>query len=218
MMKTRNISNRLQRDRIVHSCCGSSLSQRDRRNADSMMGRRLSRKRKVLRREPKHLNGRSRQCRYAANIRKFPRSKEGGRYEVPINATALAPFKTLRERSDGIGPAIRRPRPLSKYSVGNGREVHSSQKWFEHCLEQAKIENFHWHDLRHTFASRLRRNGVGIEDIADLLDHEVPELRMTKRLHGDIEKLRAAVATLDLKTDTKTDTAPAVEFPKCKAV
>jgi integrase len=30
---------------------------------------------------------------------------------------------------------------------------------------EAKVKNFHWHDLRHTFASRLAMAGVGIRAI-----------------------------------------------------
>lgn len=121
-------------------------------------------------------------------IVRFPRAKAGLSYEVPRNDVALKALKKLRERSNGTGPVIRKP---------SGREVHSSRKWFENCLEKAGITDFCWHDLRHTFASRLRRAGVPIEDIADLLDHKIPGLRMvTRYAHRDIEKLRAAVAAL----------------------
>jgi integrase len=41
----------------------------------------------------------------------FQRSKSGKSYRVPINDAALAAFKKLRERSDGAGAVIRKPRP-----------------------------------------------------------------------------------------------------------
>lgn len=145
-------------------------------------------------------------------IVRFPRAKAGPGYVVPLNEVAVAAFKKLRERSspDGTGPVIRK---------ASGREVFSCRKWFEKCLEKAGIQNFHWHDLRHTFASRLRRAGVAIEDIAALLDHRIPGLRIvTRYAHADVEKLRAAVTILHVRTDTKTDTSPLIEFPKTKAV
>ena len=140
---------------------------------------------------------------------RIPRAKSGKAYTVPLNTIALDALKALRQRSDGTGPVIRK---------ASGREIHSCRKWFEACIEKAGIEDFRWHDLRHTFASRLRRSGVPLEDIAVLLDHGIPELRMTLRYaHVDIERLHQAVATL-VRTDTKTDTAPVVEFRKAEAV
>jgi len=43
---------------------------------------------------------------------------------------------------------------------------------FDDAVIEAGIKNFHWHDLRHTFASRLRMQGAPLEDIADLLGHK----------------------------------------------
>lgn len=43
--------------------------------------------------------------------------------------------------------------------------------WCERALREARVKDFHWHDLRHTFASRLRMKGTPLEDIADLLGH-----------------------------------------------
>ncbi|MGD0955578.1 MAG: site-specific integrase [Candidatus Acidiferrales bacterium] len=138
-----------------------------------------------------------------------PRAKSGKKYIVPLNAVALDALKILRERSDGTGPVIRKP---------SGLEIRSCRKWFENCLTKACIEDFRWHDLRHTFGTRLRRNGVPLEDVAALLDHGIPELRMTLRYaHADMDRLHQAVATL-VRTDTNTDTRPVVEFRRAEAV
>lgn len=113
---------------------------------------------------------------------RIPRAKRGKGYTVPLNETAIAALKILREHSDGTGAVIRK---------SSGRELHSCRKWFEACLEKASIADFHYHDLRHTFASRLRRNGTALEDIAMLLDHSFPGMTMTLRYlrtcgHGSI--------------------------------
>jgi integrase len=36
----------------------------------------------------------------------------------------------------------------------------------------AGIANFHWHDLRHTFASRLRQSDTPLGNIAELMGHK----------------------------------------------
>jgi integrase len=68
--------------------------------------------------------------------------------------------------------------------------------WFDPALKDAKIENFHWHDLRHTFASRLRQKGTKLEDIAEALGHK--DLMMSKRYaHLGPKGLHHVVAMLD---------------------
>ena len=57
--------------------------------------------------------------------------------------------------------------------------MRSPRMWFDRVVKDAKIEGFRWHDLRHTFASRLRQKGVKLEDIAEALGHK--SLMMSKR-------------------------------------
>ena len=85
-------------------------------------------------------------------------SSAGAGYTVPLNQVAINALKALLKRSpDGTGPVIRKP---------SGLELYSSRKWFENCLKAAAITNFRWHDLRHTFATRLRRAGTSIARIS----------------------------------------------------
>jgi integrase len=50
---------------------------------------------------------------------------------------------------------------------------------FETALARAKIEDFTWHDLRHTAASYLAMNGASLTEIAAILGHKT--LAMVKR-------------------------------------
>lgn len=50
---------------------------------------------------------------------------------------------------------------------------------FETALKRAEIDDFHWHDLRHTGASYLAMNGASLAEIAEVLGHKT--LSMVKR-------------------------------------
>ena len=50
---------------------------------------------------------------------------------------------------------------------------------FEECIVAAKVENFRWHDLRHTFASRLVMGGAHLASVQKLLGHR--SIQMTLR-------------------------------------
>lgn len=122
------------------------------------------------------------------------RSKGGEGYPVPLNTIALAALEVLRERApkdthgNPVGSVIRKP---------SGLVLYSSRRWFEACLAKAEIKNFCWHDLRHSFATRLRRNRVPFEDVAELMGHSLGRFEITKRYaHPDIPNLHEAVATL----------------------
>jgi integrase len=78
------------------------------------------------------------------------------------------------------------------------------QRSFKNALEKAGISNFHFHDLRHTFASYLRQNGVDLHTISNLLGHK--DLRMTKRYaHLNVDSLRSAMSKLNFTFSSRFD-------------
>jgi site-specific recombinase XerD len=88
------------------------------------------------------------------------------------------------------------------------------QRWFEEAIKQAGIVDFCWHDLRHTFASRLAMAGVPLRFIAELLGHRT--LAMTMRYpHLAPAHLREVVECLvdSSSADTRTDTSAWVRTP-----
>jgi integrase len=66
---------------------------------------------------------------------------------------------------------------------------------FRKVVARAKIKDFTFHDLRHDFATRLRRARVPIEDIKDLLGHADVKTTMRYAHVGD-PALHAAVANV----------------------
>ena len=76
------------------------------------------------------------------------------------------------------------------------RELRSIRFPFNKALEKAGIKDFKFHDLRHTFASQLVRNGVDLYVIQKLLGHASP--KMTQRYaHLKQDQLWAAIQTID---------------------
>jgi len=68
--------------------------------------------------------------------------------------------------------------------------------FFKRACEKTGIEDLHFHDLRHTFATRLVQAGEDIYKVQKLLGHKTPS--MTARYaHHSAESLRATVEVLD---------------------
>lgn len=117
-------------------------------------------------------------------------SKNGERRTIPINETV---FNLLKEKS--------KVRQLSTHLVFysraySGINVHNLRRAFISVLSKTGIENFHFHDLRHTFATRLVQKGVDIYKVQRLLGHKTPT--MTQRYaHHYPESLRDGVDVLD---------------------
>jgi integrase len=61
----------------------------------------------------------------------------------------------------------------------NGRKPADIRTAWEEAVERAEIEDFHFHDLRHSAASYLAMNGASLAEIAEVLGHKT--LDMVKR-------------------------------------
>ena len=88
--------------------------------------------------------------------------------------------KSTKPRHIPMNSVLRRtlaqiPRVISTPFVFSGEP----DKWFAESCAKAKIEDFTWHDLRHTFASRLVMAGVPIRNVAELMGHS--EITTTMR-------------------------------------
>lgn len=87
----------------------------------------------------------------------------------------------------------------------------------EKAIRKAGVSDFHWHDLRHTFASRLAMSGVGLRAIQDALGHK--SIAMTVRyshlapdfLLDVVEKLVPKPAENEAATVGATATTTAIE-------
>ena len=94
----------------------------------------------------------------------------------------------------------------SDYVCGNTRQ-HTHRDWWEATIDAAEITDFRWHDLRHTFASRLVMSGVDILTVNKHLRHKVLQVTM-RYAHLAATNLHDAVERL--ASETRSDTASAV--------
>jgi site-specific recombinase XerD len=73
---------------------------------------------------------------------------------------------------------------------------------FQPALRRAGIDNFRWHDLRHTFGSRLVMRGADIRSVQELMGHKT--LTMTLRYaHLSTDHRIAVVRLLDRPSGDK---------------
>jgi integrase len=107
-----------------------------------------------------------------------PPSKNGKARHIPLNNAALAAFEALRQNSFGKGAVPIRPSGPVFLSRSKKR-LESDRHWFPKAVRQAGLADFTWHDLRHSFASRLVMTDANIRTVADLLGHKT--LAMTMR-------------------------------------
>lgn len=98
------------------------------------------------------------------------RTKNGERREIPINQTLRATLQNLRRRLDT---------PHVFHDSVTGKRYQNVKRSFATACRKAGIKDFHFHDLRHTFASQLVLSGVDITTVKDLLGHK--SLTMTLR-------------------------------------
>lgn len=109
-----------------------------------------------------------------------------GRRFIVLNSVAKDALEILWEISNGskfVCPDKRRDDQLDW------------RRWFEAATKTAKVDNFRWHDLRHTFASRLVMAGVDLSTVQKLLGHRSIVTTM-RYAHLSPDHLQTAVGRL----------------------
>jgi integrase len=98
------------------------------------------------------------------------KTKNGERREIPINQTLRETLQALPRRLDV---------PYVFFDPATGKPYQDIKRSFNTAVRKAGIKDFHFHDLRHTFASHLVMAGVDIVTVSKLLGHK--SLKMTLR-------------------------------------
>ncbi len=116
-------------------------------------------------------------------------AKNGERRTIPMSGEELRQLLTgLKTSADNAGKV---------FLNSNGEAYKLVSTVFDEAVERANITDFHFHDLRHTFASRLIMAGVDLRTVQILMGHKT--IAMTLRYsHLSPDHLRGAVEKLNL--------------------
>lgn len=138
------------------------------------------------------------------------RSKHGEARHVPMNQSAREALGLILggHDSDWVFPAPKASKrqqadekPRGKKGAPEDRPRRGDSLYkgiLVRACKKAGVKNFRWHDLRHTFCSRLVMAGVDLRTVQELAGHK--SILMTQRYaHLSPAHQRAAVMALDAR-------------------
>lgn len=131
---------------------------------------------------------------FAGRTLSIPKTKSGKRHDVPISAALATVLKEAIADGDALAARLEIDAPSHVLLSRLGAPYTSSgvTSLFRRAVARAGIRDFHFHDLRHDFATRLRRAGHGLDVVQELLGHASPV--MTQRYaHLGADELHRAV-------------------------
>ena len=113
-------------------------------------------------------------------------TKNGSSREVDMITDVIAALRGLQAFTDD----------LHTLQPGNVFRNGENKKWWLAALKEAKITNLRWHDLRHTFCSRLAQSGASLKHIQEAAGHKT--IQMSARYaHLDKTSRKNAMAVLN---------------------
>lgn len=133
-------------------------------------------------------------------IRIESRTKSGRPHNLPLNDAALEKLREVQQKTGSL-------RYVFVHLEGKfeGQPISDIKNAFNGAVERAKIHNFRFHDLRHTFCSWLALRGVPLTAIQKLAGHA--SIKMTLRYaHLSPRYLADEIKELDqLQKNGKTE-------------
>lgn len=92
--------------------------------------------------------------------------------EVDLSGgTITVTVKGNKRHSVKMAPALRAALSTLPHRTGQVLDTRNFRKQWEAAVRDARIENFRFHDLRHTAATWMRMGGADLADICEALGH-----------------------------------------------
>jgi integrase len=153
------------------------------------------------------------------------KTKTKNRREIPINDELDQLFKEIRKKQGLRFKKVftyqpnqdRRKTPVKNLQIET-KELKKFETAWRSAIKRARLENFTFHDLRHTFASHLIMRGASLKEVQELLGHK--NIKMTMRYaHLSQEHKKKAVNLLNgLTSSVKSDMSQNCHIPTLPAV
>jgi integrase len=113
---------------------------------------------------------------------------------IPMNSTVFYELRRL-ESKNGQSSYV-------SFNPETGKPYVDVMTAFKAACSRAGVKGLRFHDLRHTFASRLVKRGADIVTVQNLLGHST--LALTQRYtHADDERKKAAVELLSREAEER---------------
>jgi integrase len=129
-------------------------------------------------------------------------TKNGTSRQVHLSKRVVQAFKTVeamdleRKRRRAITPNPSDPDVVFA--------IRDNKTWWISAKRRAKVYRFRWHDLRHTFCSRLAQRGATLKQIQELAGHKT--ISMSARYaHLDKKSVLQGLALLENDDSTGED-------------
>ncbi len=126
----------------------------------------------------------------------IPEQKNGEKSYQPLNHNVKNALLTIKKHKTS-------PYVFCKDDGG----TYNVRKSFDTALKKADIQDFHFHDLRHTFASHLTMAGIDLNTVRELMRHK--DYKMTLR-YAHLSKNHTTKAVNILATQLEAPASPAL--------
>lgn len=128
------------------------------------------------------------------------------RREITLTVTKSDRRRIVPMSDEVIAQISAQPRhirePYIFWHGGDGKRYSNVRTAFETALRNAKIKDFTWHDLRHTFASWAVQDGMDIYKLSQIMGHSSVSVTM-RYAHLRVDDLHKAMEGIGTKVGTE---------------